>query len=95
MANKQQRKINKYVRIFNENLKKDVVIGAGRFKIKHLGKLRIDGLMNYRYAIIDTKTNTWRYIYVTYYDYQRTLFWTTNDFVIEARGDMRNANKSR
>ena len=87
MANKEQRKINRFVRRYNKALAKDEFLGTNRFSMKQVSKNRdFDGFWFYIFELRDNKTGDAVAARVNAWDVYRVLPWGMNDFIIDIRG---------
>ena len=86
MANKAQRKINRWVRRQNKFLAEDAFLGLNRFKMRQVCRFgRETWEYQYVFELIDTKTNETRKVIVDNYNFMRILFWKMNDFIVAIR----------
>lgn len=87
MADKRQRRVNRYAKRFNFSLYNDGFLGIGRFQLINLYKAgRANyGERVYLFKFIDNNTGECTYGVVNDYNYARKLFWTMNNFIIETR----------
>lgn len=87
MADKKQRRLNRYIRQFNKSLAQDAFLGLNRFRVAQ--KARFDDgnliLRIYLIEFVDTKTSESKQIVVSNYDYSRQIFWGMNDFIVSIR----------
>ena len=87
MANKEQRRVNRWVRRQNKFLAEDAFLGLNRFKIHQLLCVgdREPWEKLYKFELVDTKNNERQIVYVDNYNFTRTLFWKMNDFIVAIR----------
>lgn len=86
MADKKQRKINRWVRAYNKILAKDSFLGLNRFYLKQVYRVGNDYDTIYVLQVYDRVTNeSSQDIAVSLFDYERKLFWACNDFIVEVR----------
>ena len=87
MSDKQQRRLNNYIKKFNKILANDSFLGLDRFSVNQLDKRgRFDlGDRVYLLEVFDSKTCQCSTFIVNDYDYRRKIFWTVNDFIIQVR----------
>lgn len=86
MANKEQRRVNRWVRRQNKFLAEDAFLGLNRFKmrqVRRIGREVWDYL--YEFELIDTKTKETKIVIVDNYNFMRTLYWAMNDFIVAIR----------
>ena len=87
MSDKQQRRLNNYIKKFNKILANDSFLGLDRFSVNQLDKRgRFDlGDRVYLLEVFDSKICQCSTFIVNDYDYRRKIFWTVNDFIIQVR----------
>ena len=85
MANKAQRKVNRWVRRQNKELAKDEFLGLNRFKMSQVNRYHRGYETIYEFLILDLKTDEMETLWVDNYNFQRKLFWGMNDFIIAIR----------
>lgn len=85
MANKAQRKVNRWVRRQNKFLAEDAFLGLNRFKMKQVNRYHRDYETIYEFLILDLKTNEMKTVWVDNYNFVRKLFWEMNDFIVKIR----------
>jgi len=85
MANKEQRRLNAYIKRFNKSLAEDALLGLNRFKIYQLGKHRYDDLWVHTIQLVDHKTDETHEFNLFYSRYTSNFFWEVNNFIIRIR----------
>lgn len=86
MANKEQRKINRWVRAYNKVLAKDSFLGLNRFSVKQDYKVGRDYETLYVFHVIDHKTNqVSNDVVVDVFNFEYKLFWASNNFIVDVR----------
>jgi hypothetical protein len=85
MADKYQRRINRWVRQQNRSLASDAFLGTGRFSIHQVKKVDRDWDVQYLFELKDNKTQEIVFVVANNWNYSRNLFWGINDFIIDIR----------
>ena len=86
MANKTQRKINRWVRRQNKFLAEDSFLGLNRFsmnQVAHFGREPWEEV--YVFQLRDNQNGVNKEIVVDNYNFIRKLYWEMNDFIITIR----------
>lgn len=86
MANKAQRKLNRFIRKFNKNLANDAFLGLNRFSLKQVARVGIEEYeQHYLIELHDNLSGDKETIIVNNYNFDRELFWKMNGFIIGFR----------
>lgn len=86
MANKEQRKINRWVRAYNKSLSNDAFLGLNRFRVEQDYVVGRGYEAMYVFNVVDRKTNEIsRSVVVNSFNFTHKLFWASNNFIIEIR----------
>lgn len=85
MANKSQRRINRFVRHFNKTLASDAVLGLNRYSVHQIVKNGYYPETRYLMKIVDNRTGQSQEFAVDNFDYKRELFWRANHFIVNIR----------
>ena len=86
MANKEQRKLNRWVRKLNANLAADEFLGINRFSVSMSYKVRnYDNFWVYVYLFKDAKTGAVEEVVADGWNYPRVIGWGINNFIVNIR----------
>ena len=86
MANKEQRRINRWVRRQNKFLAEDNFLGLNRFSMKQVARFgREPWEQIYVFQLWDNMNHVNQEVVVDNYDFMRKLYWKMNDFIIAIR----------
>lgn len=86
MANKTQRKINRWVRRQNKFLAEDSFLGLNRFsmnQVARFGREPWEGV--YVFQLRDNQNGVNKEVVVNNYNFMRILYWEMNDFIVAIR----------
>ena len=86
MANKEQRRINRWVRRQNKFLAEDNFLGLDRFSMNQVARFgREPWEQMYVFQLWDNENDVNKEVVVDNYDFMRKLYWKMNDFIIAIR----------
>ena len=86
MANKEQRRINRWVRRQNKFLAEDNFLGLDRFSMNQVARFgREPWEQMYVFQLWDNMNHVNQEVVVDNYDFMRKLYWKMNDFIIAIR----------
>lgn len=86
MANKEQRRINRWVRRQNKFLAEDNFLGLNRFSMNQVARFgREPWEQIYVFQLWDNENDVNKEVVVDNYDFMRKLFWEMNNFIIAIR----------
>ena len=86
MANKEQRRINRWVRRQNKFLAEDNFLGLNRFSMNQVARFgREPWEQMYVFQLWDNMNHVNQEVVVDNYDFMRKLYWKMNDFIIAIR----------
>ena len=86
MANKEQRRINRWVRRQNKFLAEDNFLGLDRFSMNQVARFgREPWEQMYVFQLWDNENDVNKEVVVDNYDFMRKLFWEMNNFIIAIR----------
>ena len=86
MANKEQRRINRWVRRQNKFLAEDNFLGLDRFSMNQVARFgREPWEQMYVFQLWDNMNHVNQEVVVDNYDFMRKLYWKMNDFIIVIR----------
>lgn len=86
MANKEQRRINRWVRRQNKFLAEDSFLGLDRFSMNQVARFgREPWEQIYVFQLWDNMNHVNQEVVVDNYDFMRKLYWKMNDFIIAIR----------